>query len=400
MFWNTSWSYLPVNYGTNIGTIENMTQRSILWNNVSGNKVKVRFSNRYGKTPLLIEKAVIAQLKEGNETVSESVVLTYENCQQITIEPGKEFYSDEIEYTISAGSRFVLSLYVKEKTEIASACSTWSAKEFQTVYALDGDHTMDVEIVGKESREVFPYVEADVNKATILFGVSEILVQSEQKVTTICLFGDSITHMSYYHDALAQIIAAQYRGKATLVNRGIGGNRVLHDACHVKAIPGEGSCFGKSAVNRFDQDAFSPSKPDVIIYLEGVNDLMHPYIFEKPEEIVTATQLEKAVSTFLHRAHDHGTRMYFGTIMPFRNDEMPWLEEAEKVRQEYNEWVRTQTIADGVIDFDYACRKQDKIEYLKDMLHIGDGLHPNTAGGEEMARLIPMNEIISESEGF
>ena len=38
MEWKTSWSYLPVDYETSIGTIENITQRTVFWNNLSEKK--------------------------------------------------------------------------------------------------------------------------------------------------------------------------------------------------------------------------------------------------------------------------------------------------------------------------------------------------------------------------
>ncbi len=49
MEWKTSWSYLPVDYETSIGTIENITQRTVFWNNLSGKKVRILFQIALGR---------------------------------------------------------------------------------------------------------------------------------------------------------------------------------------------------------------------------------------------------------------------------------------------------------------------------------------------------------------
>lgn len=394
MEWKIAWGYLPINYNTTIGTVENITQRTFIRNNLSGNKVKVKFSNLYGKENLILEKVVIGQRKSNEAPVDQSITLTYQNKERIIIHPQEEFYSDEMEWQVSAGSEIVVSLYIKEKINIQSACSAWSDQIWTTIYGVEGDYTLESHMDGKASREIYPYVEADVNKANIMVGISEILIQTEAKVQTITLFGDSITHMSYFSDALSKALYKDYPEKIAIVNCGIGGNRVLHDATFFKEMPGEGKCFGTAAIKRFESNVFGMLTPEVVVILEGVNDLMHPYIFGCSEEIVTAKALQEGIEAMVRTAKAKGTKVYLGTVMPFRNDEMPWLEEAEKVRNEYNEWIRNQSIADGVIDFDMAIRDSNNPQYMKEGTHIGDGLHPNEVGGMKMAQAIPLKYLV------
>ena len=65
MEWKTAWSYLPLDYGTTIGIVENITQKTVFRNNINGNKVKVKFTNLYGNTPLKLKEVIIAQRKHG-----------------------------------------------------------------------------------------------------------------------------------------------------------------------------------------------------------------------------------------------------------------------------------------------------------------------------------------------
>lgn len=386
MSWYTSWSYLPINYNTTIGTVENITQRTFFRNNINGTRVKLKFSNRYGKEPLILEKVVIGQ-KTG-EKITEPLKVTRQGRERIVIAPGEEFFSDETDWQIEAGTEVVLSVYIKERTNVQSACSTWQAKSWHTVYGENGDFTEQEQFPEKESREVYPYVEADVNKANIVVGVSAICLFSSEDVKTVALFGDSITHMSYFADAFSEKIYREHPGKVTILNRGIGGNRVLHDATYAAGMPGEGACFGKAAITRFEQDVYETEQPEYVLMLEGVNDMMHPEFFGIMQEAVTAQQLADGVKGIIETAHRHGSKIYLGTVMPFGNDEMPGCPLGEQVREAFNAWIRTQKLADGIFDFDKALQDSDRPKYLQEGLHIGDGLHPNGAGGEVMAMTV------------
>lgn len=386
MSWYTSWSYLPINYNTTIGTIENITQRTFFRNNLSGTRVRLKFSNRYGKEPLILEKVMLGQ--KAGEKITEPISITRQGSEKIVIAPGEEFFSDEMEWRIEAGTEMVLSIYIKERTNVQSACSTWQAKSWHTVYGENGDLTGQENFAGKESREIYPYVEADENKANIIVGVSAICLFSEEDVKTITLFGDSITHMSYFADAFSAMIYRKYPGKVTVLNRGIGGNRILHDATYVADMPGEGACFGKAASTRFEQDVYETEQPEYVLMLEGVNDMMHPEFFGIPQETVTAQQLVEGVKGIIETAHRHGSKIYLGTVMPFGNDEMPGCPLGEQVREEFNTWIRSQQLTDGVFDFDMALQDAKRPKYLREGLHIGDGLHPNEAGGEVMAKTV------------
>lgn len=398
MEWKTAWSYVPIDYNTTIGTVENIIQRTFIWNNLTGDKVKIKFSNLYSKELLILEKVVIAQCEKNNEMLHTAATITYLGNEKIVIKPGQEYYSDELAWNITAGTEIVLSIYIKEKVNIQSACSTWAARSWHTVYGLNGDYTEAQSFEEKESREIYPFVEADVNKSNIIVGVSEIKFYTKQKVKTIALFGDSITHMSYYSDALMERVYPKFPEKITIVNRGIGGNRILNDASYVTDMPGNGKCFGIAALKRFEKDVYGSDCPEMVILLEGVNDMMHPYIFGHEEEIVSAKDLQAGIETLIQTAHEKGSKVYLGTVMPFRNNELEWLPDSEVVRLELNEWIRNQKIADGVVDFAKEIEKEGNPEYMRDDLHISDGLHPNREGGIIMAEVIPMEWILEGVE--
>lgn len=392
MEWKTAWSYCPINYDTTIGSVSDLTQRTYFKNNISGNKIKLKFSNIYAKEDLTLDKVVVGSRKNNDKEISNFINVTYQGKEKIVIKSGEEFYSDDIDFDILAEEEFVISMYVKDKTNIQSACSTWAARSWHTEYIKGGDFTETQNIAGEKSEDIFPFVKADVNKSNIVFGISEIKVFTNKNIKTVVLFGDSITHMSYYYDALIERIYSKYPDEITFINRGIGGNRVLNDATYIESIDGKGKFFGEAGIKRFTNDVLR-EKPDAVFILEGVNDIMHPYQFDHMDEVVTAEDLINGMKTLIDKLHSINSRVYLGTIMPFFNEEFTWMTEGEATRIAYNSWVRQQKITDGIMDFDKAIRDKDNEHYMNNKTHIGDGLHPNVEGGKVMADLVKLEYL-------
>lgn len=388
MSWKCAWSYLPIRYNTMIGELENITQRTLIRNNVTGQKLKLKFSNLYSEEPLKMEKVTVGVLYPNGHMSKQFITVTRNKEERIKLKAYEECSSDVLDFKVNAGEIIVLSIYFKEKQSIYSACSTWFAKSFQTFYKKHGDYTETEFLLGEPSRDIYPYVEADVNKATIVTGVCRVDIFTDAEVKTIVAFGDSITHMSYYSDQLLERFIQNSLGQVTIVNRGIGGNRILHDGTLTAMIPGNGTCFGTAAIKRFQRDVFLEDHVDAIIFLEGINDLMHPDFFGHPEEEVTSSQLIYAMRQIIGWSHEKGSKIYMGTIMPFLQRGQGSDCKAEKTRTEINEWIRTQKEADGVFDFDQYIQDELITYQIKDNMHLGDFLHPNELGGAKMCEAI------------
>ena len=148
-------------------------------------------------------------------------------------------------------------------------------------------------------------------------------------------------------------------------------------------------------MRRFEKDVFGRDKVDSIFCLMGINDIMHPLQFEKAEESVSAEYLEQGFSYLAKKAHDHGSRIYGATIMPCGNTEYSekWMQAFEKTRRDVNQWIRTQSVYDGYFDFDEILKNDTVPAYLKEEVHIGDGLHPNTMGGKILAECVDLSML-------
>lgn len=388
MQWKTAWSYLPINYNVTIGTVGNITQRTFFRNNLKGEQVRVKFSNLYSMQRLALEKVTIGRKERTGDEIEEITAVTFKGNRKIDIEPGNAFYSDVINLSVSFHDDIVVSVYIKETTSIRSVCSTWSAGSWHTVYGLNGDFTCAQEFQETESSDVLSVLKYDPNKANTLFAVSDIEVCTENSVKTVSLFGDSITHMSYYSDALIEQLFEVFPGEITIMNRGIGGNRLIKDASKVDEVPGGGTIFGNAGLKRFAQDIYGSTHPDIVIVLIGINDFTHPFALKHMDEVITIEEYTKGLLELIRIAHEHKSKIFIGTLTPFGNEDTDWFVPVEDLRKQANKWIRKQRFADGIIDFDREVRKPEDPDYMMDDCHLGDGLHPNSAGGRKMTQAV------------
>ncbi len=397
MKWLSTFKYLKIGYGENIALADNLTQRVSFDNNVEADRVRGRFTNRYSKNELRIAKATIT--KEGASNISS---ITLDGKEEISLGPDEVVFSDEVDYRISAGDRLVISIYYKDRQEMDSICCFWSDGGAEVNY-YEGDVTeVGADSLGV-SKGTLPEITSDILRDDANIGMMKIfsgfdIVQAlaDDDTKVIAAFGDSITHMSFYTNALQKRLYKAYPGKLSLINCGIGGNRLVDDATYVKAAGKQLVLFGKAGVDRFEEDVFGIDEVDTVLTLIGINDIMHPLFLEDKEETTSGEDIVNGYKKIAALAHDNGAEIYFGTITPCGNDEYPdwWLPKFEASRNKANEWIRSGELIDGFFDFDKELRNDNKPGYMKDDCNIGDGLHPNTEGGRRMADLVDIKAIV------
>lgn len=394
MKWVSAFDYLPINYGVQLAGVANQTQRITFDNNLSGEKVRVRLSNYWSKSPLTIHRMSVG-IVEGDK-VTQVQPVTKDGSDMMILAAGQESWSDEILLTVKAGDRIAVNTYVDKMQPVESVCAFWSSTGPSVCLSASGDYTDGSSFLEQPAEVVYPVIAADVNKGYFFYGVSGVQVYTDDSVRTIAMFGDSITHMSYVSNALAKRLYAAYPGKVALVNRGIGGNRLLHDATQVSFLPADGACFGRAGIMRFEQNVFGKETVDAVLVLEGINDIMHPIQFDHPQECITAEELVCGYRYLISIARKHGAKIFGATITPCGHTDYPehWLPKFEAVRREVNDRIRSGIGYDGLFDYDAAVRNDDRPGYMRDDCHIHDGLHPNDLGGVLMAGQVDLEAMM------
>lgn len=394
MKWASAFKYVSINYDAVVATVSDTTQRVCFNNNLNGERVRLRFSNRFSKQPLRLDRVSVGV--ERNGTVENATEVMLDGNGVINLAPGQETFSDEIALTIRAGERLAVSVYIGEEQGVESVRCLWSRTNTLVTFG-SGDHTDGSVIRDTPLENVLPLIKDDPSpfKTMFFYGFDALQVYTTNEVKVVAAFGDSITHMSFVTNALAKRLYAAYPGEVTLINCGVGGNRLVHDATFIKAINQVVPVFGEAGVKRFEKDVFELDEVDTVLALIGINDIMHPIQLEEKPETTAPEEIIEGYRTIAGIAHENGAEIFGATVTPCGSDDYPegWLPAFEKTRQALNEWIRDESVYDGYFDYDSAVRDDSRPGYLLSNVHIGDGLHPNDKGGELIAAAVDLELI-------
>ncbi|MBQ0985155.1 SGNH/GDSL hydrolase family protein [Streptomyces sp. F63] len=385
--WTGTWGAAPTTVPASDDTVfEDQTLRQIVRVSRAGETLRVRFSNEFGTERLRIGEARVARRAGGEPGSSIDPAtdrrLTFGGRRSVTVPPGAPLLSDPVTLRVPAGTDLVVSIHLPRRTP----GSTVTAFAHQTNYVADGNVTGRTHLAAAAPHDRWYF----------LTGVS---VAAHRPATAVAL-GDSITAgtsddaNNRWSDVLARRLQEHPALRGTgVVNKGISGNRLLHDPNPPEGHPAEAyaAYFGESGLARFDRDVLAQPGARYAMVLLGVNDLGHPGTIAPESERVTAEDLINGHRQLIARAHERGLKIYGGTVTPFKNDTLGFYsEENEAARQRLNHWIRTSGAYDGVIDFDRAVRDPQDPERLLPAYDSGDHLHPNDAGLTAMGRAVPL----------
>lgn len=395
MKWVSSFKYLPVDFDMQAAVMRQRTQRFTFVNNLEGEHLRLRFSNRFGHAPLRMDRVTVGMARGG--TVSHVTQVTLGGSGVIGLSPGQEVFSDEISFPVRAGERIAVSIYVGDAQPIGSVCCLSSREMADAVFGA-GDFTDGGAFTPSDPEELMPLLagEPGSDRMGFFFGFDAVQVLTGDDVKVIAAFGDSITQMAFISDSLAKRLYAAAPGRITVLNAGISGNRLVADATFIKAAGQAIRAFGPAGVTRFVHDVFELDKVDAVVTLMGINDIMHPIQLEEKSAATPAEELIRGFETIAGLTRERGARFYAATLPPAGNDDYPawWRSAFEAQRQKLNEWIRSGGECDGYFDYDAALRDDERPGYMRGGVHIGDGLHPNAAGGALAAAAVDLDKLL------
>jgi lysophospholipase L1-like esterase len=355
---------------------ENQTLREIVHTSIGSNTVRVRLSNAYGKQTVEVGAAHIALRAKGSEIAAGSDrALTFGGRPTVSIPPNALVLSDPVKLDIPATGDLAISIFLPKAA--TGAGIHYSAQ--QTSYIAPGNVTDTASISNATTMTSWVF----------LTGVD---VLAPESASAVVAFGDSIT------DGARSTVDANHRWPDILANRlqhsgkkiavldaGIGGNRILHDAT-------SNIRFGVNALARFDRDVLAQPGVKYVIVLEGINDLGHAGTSAPASETVSSDDLIAGFKQMIERAHEKGLKIFGATITPFEGTVFPgyFTPEKEAKRKAVNEWIRTGRAFDGVIDFEKAIRDPQNPNRVLPAYDGGDHLHPGDAGYQAMGAAIDL----------
>ncbi len=353
--------------------LEGGTVRQVVRLSAGGDTFRLRFSNAFGQTPLVLRDVRVGRPhgEPGEVDPGTQISVRFNGSGGVSIPPGAEYLSDSIALTAQAFSDLAITFVVEKAPQVL----TFHGGSRATSFLLPGDHVSDAKFVGAQHFEHWYF----------LAGVD---VGSGAKAFSIVALGDSITdgHGATVdgNDRWTDVLAQRLSGKGIgVVNEGIGGNHLLTDG------------LGVNALARFDRDVLGVAGVRDLVVLEGVNDLggldrteEHP----QADHDALVERLEGALLQLAERAHTHGIRVLVGTVTPDGGSGYYHPQARDEAdRQRLNSWIKSTSAFDGVIDFDAVLRDPQHPERLAAEYDSGDHLHPSVAGYRKMGDSVPLS---------
>lgn len=324
------------------------TLRMIVHPQVTGSQVRVRLSNAYGATPLVISSASAARSDGTADLVPGTrQPVAFGGLGGVTVAPGGQVLSDPVPTVAEVGVPLAISLDVVA----APRTATVHTVALQTSYVA----------------------RTPVASWLFLTGVEVLAPRPENAVVAI---GDSITDgvgsgedtNERWSDALAaRLTAAGGAADMAVLNAGISRNELLAGSAE----------DGDSPLQRFDRDvAGAAAATDVVLHI-GTNDIAAGQ---------GADAIVGGMEQFAERAHADGRRVFLTTITPSTNG-AHGTPAATAVRDAVNAWVLAhgREYADGVFDFAAAVADPVHPTRLAAAFDSGDGLHLSPTGYRALA---------------
>jgi peptidoglycan/xylan/chitin deacetylase (PgdA/CDA1 family) len=376
--WATSQQLPEPNNSLSAEDVQNATLRQIVHLSIGGAELRVHLSNGFGTTPLHFTSVHIARpvsMASPKILPETDKALTFSGRQDVTIPAGAEYISDPISFSVAPLSDLAITLYIEQ----APTRQTGHPGSRANSYLAHGNLVSAAEL-------------PDAKKVEHWYFVAGVDVAAPASAASIVILGDSITDghgattdgNDRWPDLLAKRLQAAPGMQALgILNHGIGGNRLLLDG------------LGPNALARFDHDVLAQAGVRYLIVLEGINDLgmlTHDHEVPQAEHDAMVQHVIAAYEQIVTRAHAHGVSVIGATVMPFAGSTFYHPDSSNEAdRQAVNQWIRTPSHFDAVVDFDKVTRDPEHPDRFLPAYDCGDHLHPSPTGFAAMAESIPLS---------
>jgi lysophospholipase L1-like esterase len=362
--WATSQQLTEVgNLPPNPPGLTNNTLRQIFQVSIGGSRIRLKFSNEYGSTPVTFQAVRCAQpVTTHTVNLATDKAVTFNGSASVTLAAAQSVWSDPIDFTLAPLSKVAVSIYFGQTPTNV----TGHPGSRTTSYIMTGDGASAASLTAAVTTDHWYFL-------------SGLDVAADESTHSVAILGDSITDgrgsTTNGNDRWPDALAKRLQGNAAttkigVLNHGIGGNAVLSGG------------LGPTALSRFDRDIIGQSGVRYAIIFEGVNDIGYS------SGSTISTNLINAYTQFVTKAHTAGLLAYGATITPFGANSY-YSVEHEAARQAVNTWIRTTGNFDAVIDFDATVRDPSNTINLLGS-YSSDGLHLNPSGYQTMADSIDL----------
>lgn len=372
----------------------NSTLRTEIVVTTPGTKLRFTLSNQYGTQPVTINGANVARTEgqyQAKIVSGTQKPVTFGGSTAVVIPAGQRVVSDPIDFETKALERISISLFL-EGTYYINTAGLSNGRTYMNAGGL---------LFGKSkiNDAVLPNaMEISLGSGTITYHTIPFLEEIDtftQNTNSYCavFIGDSTLVNDTYLNYARRVVSAG-RDNISIINKAIIGNKLLSDGSGII-----GKLYGEALIDRFQRDVLDVSGVKYCFVKIGLNDVLHQFSKSlaastpkySPNEIIAGYK------TLVTLAHAKGIRIYFFTKSPWKGyarsflgqtDDLVWNQTAQNMCDELNKWIKTNTLADGVIDCSPLADPSDPTKLCSTLTL--DGAHLSDLGAIALADLIPL----------
>lgn len=348
MIATTTWRHNFTNYDNLTNFNKSQFQHLEIFQPLATKKIRLQLNNLYDEAPL-----IISQLKIYFQP-DQKIDVTVDGQTEFKIEPRLVQWSDWID--VDLPSNTFLSVDISSPT-------------------------IDIHSIGLTISN--DLIKTKINHPQMpkyFFGISAIQVQTAKAFDKIAFFGDSLTNQGNFSAPLSKDLEQNFHFMTA--NFGISGNRLLHQG-HSNSE--WSTSFGEAGFTRFDH-MLADFQPNIVIFMEGINDLLHPGTGSPIQELPTSKAVISAIKLLRAKCKEHNITFIPMTITPANGNMnggvIGWNDKKEHLRLSINQELLKMP---HIIDLSALVSDYD---HLKAEFDCGDHVHFSAAGGKIVADYI------------
>lgn len=363
------------------------TYRLIIRSSVAGEKVRFRFSNRYGDRPVQIREMWACLCNADGDLYAQPQQLTVCSKRSGFLKAGGCMTSDPLALQVKPGDFIALTVFAgkgkltsgnsidQAKLKISRGNCAKAAVMQDQIRLKDGLIKLAEKILGLYMPRPIPLFE-------------RMDVWNGDGAQAIACFGDSLTQQGRWLRPFEAALGQRYPGRYAVLNLGITGNRITMDTS--PAFPLKGF-FGERGLRRADWDVPQNAGVGTVLVALGTNDMMQPGTPAASAcEAVDAQVILNGLKQLCGKLIKRGFRVYVMDYIPMGLDPEDTPEKLalrEEMGRRLPEVVsENRIIRCGTAIADPANPVKPLREYVGP-----DRSHPSPAGGEKLAAAIPLS---------
>ena len=400
--WVGTWSTSPVHSGVSVLAGSALTDyipagstvRSVFTISIGGQRVRLRFSNKYGSVNLYIGEASVAKTDPNNESAiifDTARQITFNGQTSVTIPAGEDVWSDPVKLQVNALDSLSVSTYYPTMTYTTTS-GLCGAHTFMSTPLTPIGSQVTRETLTSEAR--VSITSNTITYNTIPFVVNCDVYTNDQTAYSAVIIGDS-TLANDIPKMLAQKLVANGITNVGVLQQAIVGNRLLYPGAGLL-----GPLYGDPLIDRFEEDCLEQTGAKVVLIKIGLNDIMHPTAKSMAGKAkkVTDEEIIQGYIDMARRARAKGMKVYFFTKTPvkgysrdfvFAKGDIEWRDEFHDRIETLDNWVMTTNEIDGWIDIYNVRDAYDLDRFVPSFTE--DWVHPELLGQIAMTDDIPLS---------